>query len=309
MRVGPVLNHDESEAQVSPTVHPGVYVRSFYFNDPDGITLEFACWTKEFTDSDAETEPRTAADRRVPVARRLIRRRGSGSASCVEHRRQLIHEFVGSRSTSPASHALIVWPTPPTTKCAAALILSVCSRQHAVPRARPTASRTGRRVRHACVPAPDWPARALNSRRPTRDPRLMVRTMLAMPARFCSSGGAAATAACVVAAMSAITAVEHGGDEFVLVGEAFVEVARGQAGPAADARARSGRRAVDPPSRSRPASRNRRRRCASRSTAPDAAIRAELGPCDVHLDTFGGRGQYLKTDVLTIVDRNADDGQ
>jgi catechol 2,3-dioxygenase-like lactoylglutathione lyase family enzyme len=26
VRVGPVLNHDESEAQVSPTVHPGVYV-------------------------------------------------------------------------------------------------------------------------------------------------------------------------------------------------------------------------------------------------------------------------------------------
>ncbi len=46
VRVGPVLNHDESEAQVSPTVHPGVYVRSFYFHDPDGITLEFACWVK-----------------------------------------------------------------------------------------------------------------------------------------------------------------------------------------------------------------------------------------------------------------------
>ena len=44
VRVGPVLNHDESELQVSATVHPGVYVRSFYFQDPDGITLEFACW-------------------------------------------------------------------------------------------------------------------------------------------------------------------------------------------------------------------------------------------------------------------------
>ena len=32
VRVGPVLNHDESAAQVSPTVHPGVYVRSFYFH-------------------------------------------------------------------------------------------------------------------------------------------------------------------------------------------------------------------------------------------------------------------------------------
>ena len=31
VRVGPVLNHDESEAQVSPTVHPACTWRSFYF--------------------------------------------------------------------------------------------------------------------------------------------------------------------------------------------------------------------------------------------------------------------------------------
>ena len=68
VRVGPVLNHDESPMQASPTVHPGVYVRSFYFQDPDGITLEFACWTKEFTEADTVTEPRTAADRRPAAA-------------------------------------------------------------------------------------------------------------------------------------------------------------------------------------------------------------------------------------------------
>jgi catechol 2,3-dioxygenase-like lactoylglutathione lyase family enzyme len=68
VRVGPVLNHDESPAQVSMTLHPGVYVRSFYFQDPDGITLEFACWTKQFTDSDTVTVPKTEADRRPPVA-------------------------------------------------------------------------------------------------------------------------------------------------------------------------------------------------------------------------------------------------
>lgn len=67
VRVGPVLNHDESPAQVSATVHPGVYVRSFYFLDPDGITLEFACWVKEFTEADTQTRPKTAADRRPPV--------------------------------------------------------------------------------------------------------------------------------------------------------------------------------------------------------------------------------------------------
>ena len=68
VRVGPVLNHDESPMQVSRELHPGVYVRSFYFNDPDGITLEFACWTKEFGAADTATVPRTAADRRVPVS-------------------------------------------------------------------------------------------------------------------------------------------------------------------------------------------------------------------------------------------------
>ena len=68
VRVGPVLNHDESETQVSAAVHPGVYVRSFYFQDPDGITLEFACWIKEFTSTDTRAVPRTAADRRIPAA-------------------------------------------------------------------------------------------------------------------------------------------------------------------------------------------------------------------------------------------------
>ncbi|MGD1109319.1 MAG: VOC family protein [Mycobacterium sp.] len=68
VRVGPVLNHDESEMQASMTVHPGVYVRSFYFQDPDGVTLEFACWVKEFADGDDKAVPKTAADRRPRAA-------------------------------------------------------------------------------------------------------------------------------------------------------------------------------------------------------------------------------------------------
>ncbi|OBF99427.1 VOC family protein [Mycolicibacter sinensis] len=68
VRVGPVLNHDMSDYQVSATLHPGVYVRSFYFFDPDGITLEFACWTKEFTADEEHATPKTQADRRVAAA-------------------------------------------------------------------------------------------------------------------------------------------------------------------------------------------------------------------------------------------------
>jgi catechol 2,3-dioxygenase-like lactoylglutathione lyase family enzyme len=40
-----VANHDESEWGISADVHPGVFVRSIYFRDPDGILLEFAAWT------------------------------------------------------------------------------------------------------------------------------------------------------------------------------------------------------------------------------------------------------------------------
>jgi catechol 2,3-dioxygenase-like lactoylglutathione lyase family enzyme len=44
--VSMVLDHDDSEHQVARTFHPGVFVRSFYFFDPDGIMLEFAAWTR-----------------------------------------------------------------------------------------------------------------------------------------------------------------------------------------------------------------------------------------------------------------------
>ncbi|AQT78346.1 glyoxalase [Mycolicibacterium litorale] len=70
VRVGPVLNHDDSPSQVAADFRPGVYVRSFYFTDPDGIVLEFACWTRDFTDEEATIAPKTAADRRSRVAAR-----------------------------------------------------------------------------------------------------------------------------------------------------------------------------------------------------------------------------------------------
>ncbi|MFF7943214.1 VOC family protein [Nocardia gamkensis] len=69
VQVSRVLNHDDSRAGVSREVHPGTFVRSFYFRDPDGALLEFACWTRTFTDADVSHEPKTAADRRVPASR------------------------------------------------------------------------------------------------------------------------------------------------------------------------------------------------------------------------------------------------
>lgn len=69
IEVSRILNHDDSPAGVSRDVHAGTFVRSFYFQDPDGVLLEFACWTRTFTEADVTHEPKTIADRRVSTAR------------------------------------------------------------------------------------------------------------------------------------------------------------------------------------------------------------------------------------------------
>ncbi len=64
-----VLNHDNSESTIAPELHPGVFVRSVYFQDPDGILLEFASWTRKFGPDDALHAPANAKGERVqPVA-------------------------------------------------------------------------------------------------------------------------------------------------------------------------------------------------------------------------------------------------
>jgi catechol 2,3-dioxygenase-like lactoylglutathione lyase family enzyme len=59
----PILNHDDSARQVSREMHDGVFIRSIYFFDPDGILLEFACWTRELTDADVRHAPARALSR------------------------------------------------------------------------------------------------------------------------------------------------------------------------------------------------------------------------------------------------------
>jgi catechol 2,3-dioxygenase-like lactoylglutathione lyase family enzyme len=56
-----VANHDDSEIGISEEMHPGVFVRSIYFQDPDGILLEFAAWTRALTSDDVNVAPRNAA--------------------------------------------------------------------------------------------------------------------------------------------------------------------------------------------------------------------------------------------------------
>lgn len=54
-----VANHDDSEFGVSNEMHDGVFVRSIYFQDPDGILLEFAAWTRDLRPDDVRHEPQT----------------------------------------------------------------------------------------------------------------------------------------------------------------------------------------------------------------------------------------------------------
>jgi catechol 2,3-dioxygenase-like lactoylglutathione lyase family enzyme len=56
-----VVNHDDSETTVSMTMHDGVFIRSVYFTDPNGIMMEFAANTKEFGPEDVRHEPQRAA--------------------------------------------------------------------------------------------------------------------------------------------------------------------------------------------------------------------------------------------------------
>ena len=55
-----VQNHDDSELGASTEMHDGVFVRSAYFFDPDGVCLELAAWTREFDASDVRHAPANA---------------------------------------------------------------------------------------------------------------------------------------------------------------------------------------------------------------------------------------------------------
>ncbi len=55
-----ILNHDDSEWGVAEEHGPGVFVRSVYFFDPDGILLELAAWTRKLTSDDVNLPPATA---------------------------------------------------------------------------------------------------------------------------------------------------------------------------------------------------------------------------------------------------------
>ena len=66
VKVTPIINHCNSldgghKPDYDPATDKGdVFIRSMYFKDPNGITLEFACWIGELDESDVRHEPATA---------------------------------------------------------------------------------------------------------------------------------------------------------------------------------------------------------------------------------------------------------
>jgi catechol 2,3-dioxygenase-like lactoylglutathione lyase family enzyme len=46
IEVSDIYDHDDSPSTIAKKFHPGVFVRSVYFRDPDGVLLEFAAWTR-----------------------------------------------------------------------------------------------------------------------------------------------------------------------------------------------------------------------------------------------------------------------
>ena len=70
VKVTPIINHCNSlDGGHKPVYDPAtddgdVFVRSMYFTDPNGVRLEFACWTKVLDESDVCHEPKRA---RTPV--------------------------------------------------------------------------------------------------------------------------------------------------------------------------------------------------------------------------------------------------
>ena len=71
VEISKVTKHDNSKEGWSRTDTDKVFMKSMYFFDPDGILLEFACWTKDpktLTDSDVNHRPGTLVGADVAAA-------------------------------------------------------------------------------------------------------------------------------------------------------------------------------------------------------------------------------------------------
>ena len=60
-----VINHDDSPAGAAAEMHDGVWIRSMYFRDPNGIHMELAAYTRAFRPDDVAHEPLNARGEHV----------------------------------------------------------------------------------------------------------------------------------------------------------------------------------------------------------------------------------------------------
>lgn len=60
-----VINHDDSPAGAAAQMHDGVWIRSMYFRDPNGIHMELAALARPFRPDDVAHDPVDAAGRKV----------------------------------------------------------------------------------------------------------------------------------------------------------------------------------------------------------------------------------------------------
>lgn len=56
-----VINHDDSPAGAAKQMHAGVWIRSMYFRDPNGIHMELAALTRAFNSNDVAHDPVNAS--------------------------------------------------------------------------------------------------------------------------------------------------------------------------------------------------------------------------------------------------------
>lgn len=52
-----ILNHDDSPRGAADEMHDGVWIRSMYFRDPNGIHMELAALTREYGPADVAHDP------------------------------------------------------------------------------------------------------------------------------------------------------------------------------------------------------------------------------------------------------------
>ena len=77
IEVTEIVNHSDqpgTEQYLPDEPTANTFVRSIYFQDPDGITLEFACWGQPLTPEDVIHTAKTAADLNPEKRAETVRR-------------------------------------------------------------------------------------------------------------------------------------------------------------------------------------------------------------------------------------------